>query len=343
MPHHGGHRLIDTQQLMVAGHHLAHSASLAAVEQNEVLHNIQQTVFGQHAVQQHLGRHAARICFVQTLPLAKVLPGAGDRAEACVVSVADNQKRVVVKRMGDDVFVQVVPQIAIKARADVFVHRLQFDEHQWQAVDEAHQISPAVVVGRAQPGELELAHHQKTVVIRVAKVDHRSLCMAKLPLGTAITHRHPVADQLVKRLVVLQQRTGKIVVRQLADRLFNGARWQKWVEFGQRRPQVTYQHHVTFTGTAQRTGGTEGFLVPGVNAVPTENFFQMLRKGGLYQTVFAVDVGVGHALLAHLLAWIWLIWHVRKTENTRKNNDLAMHGPAIWLSATNNWARLDAI
>ena len=54
------------------------------------------------------------------------------------------------ERMGDHVLVHVVAQVAVKAGADVFVHRLQLNEHQRQAVDKTHQIGPAVVVGGAQ-------------------------------------------------------------------------------------------------------------------------------------------------------------------------------------------------
>ena len=205
LPDHCRHRLVHTQQLMVARHHLAHRAGLAGIEQNKILHNVQQPVLGQHAVEQYLCRHISHVFLVQALPLAKVLPSAGDGAKTGVVAVADDQERIVVKRMRDDVLVQVVAQIAIETGPDVLVHRLEFDEHQGQPVHKTHQIGAAVVVGRAQPGELEFAHYQKSVVVRVAKVDHGRLGVAQLPLGVTVTHRHAVADQLVKRLVVLQQ------------------------------------------------------------------------------------------------------------------------------------------
>ena len=57
-----------------------------------------------------------------------------------------------VKGMGDDLFVQVIPQVTIEARANVFVHRFQFNEHQRQTVDETNQVRATVVAGRAQSG-----------------------------------------------------------------------------------------------------------------------------------------------------------------------------------------------
>ena len=105
--------------------------------------------------------------------------------------------------VGDDVLIEIVTQVAVKAGTDVLVDRLEFDEHQRQTVDKADQIGAAVVVRRAQPGQFEFAYRQKAVVAGGAKVDNGRLGVAKLPLGVAVTHRHPVADQLVKGLIVL--------------------------------------------------------------------------------------------------------------------------------------------
>ena len=98
------------------------------------------------------------------------------------------------KRMRDDVFIQVVLQIAVEAGADVLVHRLQFGEHQRQAVDEANQIGPAVVIGRAQPGDLEFAHREEAVGAGIAEVDHRRLRMADLAGWIPIADRNAIPE-----------------------------------------------------------------------------------------------------------------------------------------------------
>ena len=212
LPNHGPDRLIHTQQLVVARHHLAHGTGFAGVEQDEVFHDVQQAVLGQHAVQQHLRRHAALVALVQAFPLAKMLPGAGDGPVTRVVAVADNQERVVVKRVGDHVFVQVVAQVAIESGTDVFVDRLEFDEHQRQPIDKTHQVGAAVVVGRAQPGEFEFAHGQEAVICRRAEINHLSLRMSQHALRITVAHGYAVAHQFVEGLVVLQQRAGIVVV-----------------------------------------------------------------------------------------------------------------------------------
>jgi len=106
---------------------------LLAVEQNEILHQVQQLVVREHPVEQPLRVHAAfAVVLVQPLPFREMVPAARDRAVAGAMAVADDEKGVVVKRMGDDMLVQIIPQVAVKAGADVFIDRLQLDEHQRQ-------------------------------------------------------------------------------------------------------------------------------------------------------------------------------------------------------------------
>ena len=68
-----------------------------------------------------------------------------------------------VEGVRDDVLVHVVAQVAVEAGADVLVDGLQLDEDERQAVDETDEIGAAVVVRRAQPGELQLANGEEAV------------------------------------------------------------------------------------------------------------------------------------------------------------------------------------
>ncbi len=205
-----------------------------------------------------------------------------------------------VEGMGDDVSIKGVAQITVEPGADVPVDRLQFDEYQRQTIDETNQVGAAIVVGRAQPGDPEFAHHQKAIVCRLTEIDHPGLRVTQCTLRIAIAHRHTVADQPVKSLIVLEQGARIIMVRQLGHRLVYRRRRQRRVELYQCGPQIEYQHHLALAGTAQRAVGTEGLLVPGIDALPAQHLFQVIGKGCLNQAVFAVDVGVGHAL-AHQL------------------------------------------
>ena len=158
---------------MILPNHFAGGTRLAVVEQDEVLYDVQQPVMRQHAVQQHLGVYIALVRLVEPLPFGEVVPLAGDRAVAGAVAVRDDQESVVMEGVGDDVLVHVVGKVVVEALADVLVDRLQFDEDQRKAVDEADQIGAAVVVRRADTGELQLAHGEESIGTRsVVEVDH---------------------------------------------------------------------------------------------------------------------------------------------------------------------------
>jgi len=174
------HRPVDPEDLLVAREHLAHRPGLARVEEDEVLHDVEQAILREHAVEQHLGLDAALLVLVVALPLGEVLPRAREGAVAGPVPVAHHQERVVVKRVGDHLLVHVVPEVAaeargrapVEARAEVLVHGLELDEHEREPVDEAQQIGAAVVVRRAHSLDLKLTHGDEAVVRRRAKVDH---------------------------------------------------------------------------------------------------------------------------------------------------------------------------
>src|SRR6058998_2077538 len=87
------------------------------------------------------------------------------------------------KAMRDAVLVEVSDQVVVEACTDVEVHRLELDEYQRQAVYEANQISPPVIMRHTHALNLQLTHGKKSIVERVAVVDHPSpfpLCLTPL-------------------------------------------------------------------------------------------------------------------------------------------------------------------
>ena len=202
---------------------------------------------------------------------------AGDRTVSGAVAIADNEERVVMKGVGDDILIQVIAQVAIESGADVFIDRLQLDEHQRQAVDEADQIRAAVVAGRAQAGDFEFAHGDEAVVrfairaFAVLKINHpRPHVATAAPVRILVTHRHAVADEFVKLLIVLEQRPREIVPRHLLHRLGDGGGRQLRIQPHQRRAQFPRQHHLARVRAAQRAIRPEGFLVPRIDTFPTQ-------------------------------------------------------------------------
>ena len=54
---------------MVTGYNLARPARLAVVEENEIFYEVEETVMGQHTVEQHLGVDLASVGLIAPLPL----------------------------------------------------------------------------------------------------------------------------------------------------------------------------------------------------------------------------------------------------------------------------------
>ena len=112
---------------MVTSYNLPRAARAAIVKQNEVLDEIEQPLFGQHAVEQSFGVHPAFVLLCITLPLNEVLPLAGDRPVTRPVAIADYQESVVMERVGNAVLVQIIGEVVVKAGANISVHRLQLE------------------------------------------------------------------------------------------------------------------------------------------------------------------------------------------------------------------------
>src|SRR5262249_15828981 len=93
----------------------------------------------------------------------KMLPLTGDGAIACAVAVADHQKGVVVKGVGNAALVQIVGQVVVEAGADVPIDGLQLDKDQRQAIDKAHEVGGPVIVWAAYARDLQFTPCQKAV------------------------------------------------------------------------------------------------------------------------------------------------------------------------------------
>ena len=169
-------------------------------------------------------------------------------------------------------------QVVVEAGADVPVDRLQLDEDQRQAVDEADQIGAPVVVRHAHALDLQLAHGEEAVAAGVAEVDHLRARVPRLAGCVAPLDRHAAADEAVELAVVLEQRAGEVDARELLDGLLARRLRQVRVEPRQRRAQVAHQHHLALGRAAQRALRPEGLRVVGVDALPAERLLADARR-----------------------------------------------------------------
>ena len=114
-------------------------------------------------------------------------------------------------------------------------------------------------------------------------------------MSIAITDGHSVADELMKLLIVLQQRSREVVPAELAQGVVDGCERELRIQTHQCGSQVALEHHVPRMSPAKCAIRPKRLLVPGVDALPSELGFEVLGNRGLNQPVFAVDVCVGHS------------------------------------------------
>lgn len=170
----------------------------------------------------------------------------------------------------DTVITQVIREVIVESRADVPVHRFQFDKDQRQAVHETDHIRTTVVIRHADTLNLQFPHGEETVVGGLAKVDHLRPLAAHFARSLPPFDRDASTNKPVKFSVMLQERARRVDTGQLVDRLLMSRSRQIWIQPRHRRAQITYENHIALGLSAQRAGRSECFLVVGIEALPAE-------------------------------------------------------------------------
>ena len=129
---------------------------------------------------------------VDLLPFEEVLPGRGDRPHLGLRAVREDDEPVGDEDVGDRV--AVVGEVVVVGVLEVAVRRLQLDEDERDAVDEAEQVCPALVQVALDP---ELGDEEEVVVRRVVPVDDGQALGVPAAVRLADGDRDAVAEQLV--------------------------------------------------------------------------------------------------------------------------------------------------
>jgi hypothetical protein len=282
---------------MIAGNDLPRSTSTTVVEKDEVLDHAEEALLVQHPVKKRFGIHTSFVFLTVALPFDKVLPLARNRAVAGLVPIAHHEKGVVMEGMRNNVGVQIPGKVVVKSGPDVLVDRLEFDEHQGQAIDEADQICAGVVVRNAQTLKFQLADCEESVMeltVRspsIAEIDYSGIGMASFCRFIPPLDGYAATNEGVELSIVLQERLGKVRVCQLLDGLLTSREREVRIESNQGRSEVSDQDCLAFRLASQSPLRSKGFRVVGINAFPAEMIVQMVGKSFLYQAVFTVYVG----------------------------------------------------
>ena len=159
-------RIVDTKELMVLGERL-HQTAGSLGERDEVLDEVEQSVPLAGAPQCRLQRHHTLLALgVDLLPLGEMTPRSERRTDERVGTVGQDDERVEPEQVRDHV--AVVPQVCVVRVTNVLVRDLQLDEHQRNAVDEQHHISPPPIHVARDP---KLRNRQPIVRVSVVPVD----------------------------------------------------------------------------------------------------------------------------------------------------------------------------
>ena len=186
-----GHGPVDAQELVVPRQDLLRLAG-GFVEQDEVLHQVEQVGPVAHALEQGFHGDHARLFLGQPFPLVEMLEPAGDRADPGLHTIGQHHQPVVVEQVRDRVL--VVEEVLLVSGANILADVLQLHEQQRQAVDKADDVRPAAVQITAHP---QLAHAEEIIVFRAIEIEHPQPLAHPLALGGAEGDLHPVPDQPV--------------------------------------------------------------------------------------------------------------------------------------------------
>ncbi len=207
-------RPVHPEILVIAGDQLG-GRSLAIGEAAEILDQIQQPPFlTSPAQQRRQGDRRHLLLARRLLPIAEMLPLRGQAAELALHAVRDDQQRVVVEELRDRLL--VVAEVLVEALAHVHAGLLQLDQHQRQAVHEAHQIRPLQIQLACHP---ELRGQQEIIVLRQLPIDHpHHLHPLTAVLRIGKLHLHALLQQLVDLPVRLCQAQRRAIPAQLLHR-----------------------------------------------------------------------------------------------------------------------------
>ena len=159
--------LVDAEILVVAGQNLG-GAPTGMVVKDEVFQQIEEGLFLADAPQHGFQFHAARIAFLQTLPLVEKLVLAAKRTHLGFQSIGQHKKGIIVEQLRNGI--KVIPIIIYVGVLHIHGGLFQLDEQQRNAIDKAHNVRSTAVQLRV---DLHFFYGEEMIVFRVFEVDHR--------------------------------------------------------------------------------------------------------------------------------------------------------------------------
>ena len=257
-------RVVHPEELVVLGERLHQAARTLGVG-DEVLDQVEQSVSLAGAPQRRLQRHHTLLALgVDLLPLREVTPRSERRTDYGVAAVGQEDERVEPEQVRDRV--AVVPQVCVVRVANVPVRGLELDEHQRDAVDEQHHISPTLVHVVRDP---ELRHSQPIVRISLVPVNEPHHDRPTLTVIASHLDPRPDPEQVVDLAIRPNPIHRRPILNQLLSGLLQRHLGKPRIQSAQRIAKPMTEHRLRLRITAQRACRPQD-LVEGRCHLPTQ-------------------------------------------------------------------------
>ena len=186
---------------MIPGHLLGQLAATVVLEHDEVANHCQKPARFAHTRQHHLQlgqMRAGQRLAVHRAPRFEPFPRGRERTDTRVNSVRSDKHSIESEQLGEFrlVGLELLPG---RPHRGLLIRRvLEFDQTEWQAVDEQHDVGPTLVLVLH---DRELVDRQPIVVGRVVKVEAQDLRSAHGAANAPILDRHAVHEHAVEGAV----------------------------------------------------------------------------------------------------------------------------------------------
>ena len=278
-------RDVDGVELVVAGQLLDQQAAAVVLEDLEVAHEIEKAAAVGHPLQDDLqfgqgGR--GQVFAVDGAPGHEAFAVRGERPQARVAAVGDDQRGVVDKEAGDFGFVGLELVIGVPDGGLGVGGVFEFDHGQGQAVDEEDDVR-AAVVAVLDDGELV---EREPVIVRGVVGQELHLRAAQRAVGGVFDG--DAVDQIAVGGAVAADEVGAVNARELAQGFVQRGGGQAGVQAGQRGAQPPAEDHLAVVGAL--AGGHPRRKVGAVG----DGVAELVEpgQGGLFDHIF-VEAG-GH-------------------------------------------------
>ena len=238
---------VHGMELVVAGYLLDKDSPALIFEDEEVPQEVQETALVEDSAEHDLEFSQGLRGVFLTLdrpPGLEPLLACPDHPYPSLGAVGDHKEGVGGKERGN---LKLVGLELMQSAPDGGVLSggvLEFDDRQRQAVEEEHNIRPAIVLAL---DDRELVDREPVVLIPVLEVDDFGLGAGDAAVGASVLHVHAVGEHAMKSAVAGQERGG-FGAGQLAVGVIEGFGGQAWVQALKGLAQAGFQDDVMEIG-----------------------------------------------------------------------------------------------